>query len=114
MLKSLKGNKGFTLIELIIVVVILGILILIVLAATRGDKNKASDASKKADLARVAQALEDCHTDAGYPALTNTCVIGKFDNGVPTVTGGPTEGASTYTISVTLSNNSTVSATAKQ
>lgn len=116
MLSKLQGKRGFTLIELIIVVVILGILILIVLAATRGDKNKASDASKKADLARVQQALEDCFvTGTGYQAATSTCVTEKFDNGVPTtVTGTPADGASSYTISVTLSDNSSSTAKSKQ
>lgn len=116
MLESLKGKRGFTLIELIIVVVILGILILIVLAATRGDKNKASDQSLRADLARVQQALEDCFVEGtGYQSAVSTCVTGKFDNGVPSsVTGTPAEGAGNYTISVTLSDGTAVTATSKQ
>ena len=116
MLSKLKDKKGFTLIELIIVVVILGILILIVLAATRGDKNKASDASLRADLARVQQALEDCYvTGTGYQAATSNCVTTKFDNGVPSsVTGTPADGAASYTLSVTLSDGTAVTATSKQ
>jgi len=118
MLNRLKSKNGFTLIELIIVVVILGILILIVLAATRGDKNKASDASLRADLARTAQAMEDCYvTGTGYQTTGSTCVTGKFDSGAApaTVTVTPnTDASPTYTATVNLSDGAAVTATQKQ
>lgn len=114
MLEKLKGKRGFTLIELIIVVVILGILILIVLAATRGDKDKASDADLRADLARVAQALEDCYDGTQYLPVGDACVTGKFDGAVPTVTGAPAAAAATYSISVTLSDGTVETVTNKQ
>lgn len=83
MLKKLQSRQGFTLIELLIVVVILGILILIVIGATSGNKSKANDAKRNADISRIQTALEDCFTDNtnSYPAsLTNTCVQSKFAN----------------------------------
>lgn len=98
MLKSLQNKRGFTLIELLIVVVILGVLILIVIGATRGDKGKANDSKRKADLTRIQNALEDCYnsTAGTYPAnLADTCVTGKFDGGVPT---DPKGGSYTYTL----------------
>lgn len=86
MLNRLKDKRAFTLIELLIVVVILGVLILIVIGATRGDKGKANDSKRKADLTRIQNALEDCYTAGAYPAdLSDACVTGKFDGGtVPT------------------------------
>lgn len=106
MLESLRNKRGFTLIELIIVVVILGVLILIVVAATRGDKDKANDANKKATAARLQSALEDCYGDNAnsYPAALagNACVEGKFDNDtLPDMTGityTQTGGGTGYTI----------------
>jgi len=122
MLESLKNRRGFTLIELIIVVVILGILILIVLAATRGDKNKASDADVRANVARLSQALEDCYVDGtGYPVgadiaaiAADSCIAGKFDGTPPTtgVTGSST--ASNYTLTGAVTSGATPIATQKQ
>lgn len=93
MLKRLQKKQGFTLIELLIVVVILGILILIVIGATSGNKAKANNAKRNADISRIQTALEDCFTDAEgvtkaantYPAdLGDTCVKSKFtDNTLP-------------------------------
>lgn len=97
MLKKLQSRQGFTLIELLIVVVILGVLILIVIGATRGDKGKANDSKRKADLTRIQNALEDCYAGGAYPAdLGDACVEGKFDGG--TVPTDPVGGGSyTYT-----------------
>ena len=89
MLRKLQNKQGFTLIELLIVIVILGILIVIVIGATSGNKSKANDDKRNADITRIQTALEDCYTDAEtgattknantYPAnLSDTCVTGKF------------------------------------
>lgn len=115
MLKKLQNRQGFTLIELLIVVVILGVLILIVIGATRGDKGKANDAKRKADLTRIQNALEDCYSGGAYGASIAdsstfaTCVKSKFDsNTVPTDPVGsvaytytPAADGSSYTIATT-------------
>ncbi len=108
MLKKLQNKQGFTLIELLIVVVILGILILIVIGATSGNKAKANDAKRNADLSRIQTALEDCFTDNSnsYPAsLANTCVQSKFDNN--TLPTDPKSNAA-YTYSQTASSDYTL------
>lgn len=102
MLKKLRESQGFTLIELLIVVVILGVLITIVIGATSGDKAKANDAKRKADLARIQTSLEDCYgvtTAAQYPVdLTDACVTAKFDSGVaPTDPKNVSPNVYTYT-----------------
>ncbi len=130
MLSKLQNKRGFTLIELLIVVVILGVLILIVIGATRGDKGKANDAKRKADLTRIQNALEDCYsvpsgTTGGYPtSLSDTCVQQKFDNN--TVPTDPKDGASysytttgtpptTYNLSTTeMERESNMTLTQKQ
>ncbi len=98
MLSKLQNKRGFTLIELLIVVVILGVLILIVIGATKGDKGKANDAKRKADLTRIQNSLEDCYKNPttspdGYSTdpYNDSCIQGKFDNNaVPT---DPKDGA---------------------
>lgn len=123
MLKRLQNRQGFTLIELLIVVVILGILILIVIGATSGNKSKANDAKRNADLSRIQTAMEDCYADAEtgtttkaantYPAsLADACVVGKFGGTVPT---DPKSNAAytlvsdgtTYTITATKDDGTT-------
>ncbi len=58
MLRKMKNNKGFTLVELLIVIVILGILAAIVIARFAGATKETKEASLKGNLRTIRSSLE--------------------------------------------------------
>ena len=116
MLKRLKSQKGFTLIELLIVIVIIGILAGIVIGLTGASaRRKANDATKKADMHELQNAVEQYFVDNNvYPASANwqqTLVTASLLQAVKVAPGGAGDytyavgnPATTYTMSVNLEN----------
>jgi len=69
----MKSKKGFTLIELLAVIAIMAILSTIVVVQITGSKEKARDNQRKADLLKIATALEFYRTDnKSYPSNIST------------------------------------------
>lgn len=67
----MSHKKGFTLIEVLIVVAILAILTLMAIFSLSNQRDKATDAKSKADLARLKIAFEDYYNDHNcYPPDT--------------------------------------------
>ena len=69
----MKSKKGFTLVELLAVIAIMAILSTIVVVQINGSKERARDNQRKADLLKIATALEFYRTDnKAYPSNLST------------------------------------------
>lgn len=58
MLKLLKNNKGYTLIELIVVIIILGLLIALIAPKLSNVKDKAKEMAFKAEIRTIEQGVQ--------------------------------------------------------
>ncbi len=112
-------KKSFTLLEMLVVIGIIAILATLGFASYSTVQKKARDAKRKGDLSAMQKVLEQCYSvnNYSYPAITGGGSVTISTNctalGGPnitftdpttktyTVTGGA-EGASTYSVSVTL------------
>jgi type II secretion system protein G len=80
MIKNLKKQKGFTLIELMVVIVIIGILVAIALPNFIGAQDRAKISSVKANMHTVQTMLETYGVDWGgtYPTTVGTTTTGMI------------------------------------
>ncbi len=79
MLKQLRKQSGFTIIELLIVIAIIGILATLVLTNFQGAQAKGRDTVRKNDINSVYQKLEEFYNEnGGYPDgdLAGTVAVG--------------------------------------
>jgi prepilin-type N-terminal cleavage/methylation domain-containing protein len=79
MLKQLKRQSGFTIIELLIVIAIIGILATLVLTNFQGAQAKGRDTVRTSDMNSIYQKLEEFYNqNGGYPdgALSGTVAAG--------------------------------------
>jgi general secretion pathway protein G len=77
-------RRGFTLIELLIVIVVIAILALIVIPRVMGAGRKAKEASLKANLHQLRNAIEQFQADTGcYPKLLTDLVAAEGTNVTP-------------------------------
>jgi prepilin-type N-terminal cleavage/methylation domain-containing protein len=86
MLKQLRKESGFTIIELLIVIAIIGILATLVLTNFQGAQAKGRDTVRKSDMNSIYQKLEEYYNEnGGYPdgALDDTVLAG-IDTGALT------------------------------
>ncbi len=74
---------GFTLIELLIVIAILGIIGSVVTFGVVNGTIKARDGTRKANLAQIANALEQYYTDKGFHYISGNYTSQTGDNWIP-------------------------------
>lgn len=78
--KLAARRRGFTLIELLIVIVVIAILALVVIPRVMGAGRKAKEATLKANLHQLRNALEQFQADTGaYPSVLTDLVRAKTD-----------------------------------
>lgn len=107
-IKTLKEERGFTIVELLIVIVVIGILAAIVIVAYTGVTNNARNANYKANAASIQKVAEAINADNGsYPltvaAFTTGSATTKLPNGITTalLTTAPTNDAAFNTARTT-------------
>lgn len=82
MLKKLKNQSGFTIVELLIVIVVIGILAALVLNTFQGVQARARDTERKTDLVSISTQLEAYYADFGhYPSGSTTVDTCGANNG---------------------------------
>jgi general secretion pathway protein G len=78
MLKTIKSEKGFTLLELLIVIVIIGILALLIIPNLTSAPKKARDVQRKTDLRAVQKGLEEYFLSySTYPSALTSLTSGS-------------------------------------
>jgi general secretion pathway protein G len=78
MLKLLKRQEGFTLLELLIVIIIIAILALLILPNVTNGPKKARDTKRKTDLVAIKNALEEYFADySTYPSALSSLTAGS-------------------------------------
>lgn len=82
-LKTMKKDRGFTIVELLIVIVVIAILAAIVIVAYNGVQNKARDTNNKTDAVSIVKVAEAVNADEGsYPSGADTAaLIAAFNAG---------------------------------
>lgn len=71
-MRSLKQQKGFTIVELLIVIVVIGILATLVIVTFTGIQQKARNTKRQTDINAIQSHLEAYKATSGYyPSLAN-------------------------------------------
>jgi type II secretion system protein G len=89
-IKTLKEQKGFTLLELLIVIVIIGILALLIIPNITSAPKKARDTQRKTDLTTIRKGLEEYFVNNNaYPAALSDLTAASTGPIMKTVPNDP-------------------------
>lgn len=107
-IKTLKKERGFTIVELLIVIVVIAILAAIVIVAYNGIQNRAKTQSAKSAASNVQKKIESYNAAVGsYPlgaanaAAFNTLLNGQTESSLGTLAAG-TPSATNYATTVSI------------
>ena len=78
-----QNEDGFTLIELLVVLIVMAILTAIALGFSMGARERASDATAKANITTAVPAIESYRADAGsYTGMTLAALQSGYSPGI--------------------------------
>lgn len=89
-IKTLKEERGFTIVELLIVIVVIAILAAIVIVAYNGITSRANAATAKANATAVQKVVEAYATDTGNGAYPTLNQLTNWTGGVTRLPSGVT------------------------
>jgi prepilin-type N-terminal cleavage/methylation domain-containing protein len=100
--RLVRREQGFTLVELVVVIVILAILLAVAVGFQAGARERAADATARANLRTAVPAIEAYRADAGtYAGMTLATLQTSYSPGVEGITV-VSAGAATYCLSASI------------